>query len=787
MSLAKSTFPVTMRDRLAQVAYPPKPPGIALTIDNGDGNGPRDYTGAIDRESKLRLHRALNGPSQMEFSLRLREPAMVVPAAGAKVWMTRADGTLLFSGSTESEPSYEFLGWGESGPVYRLGVRASSDDRALDERAVPLARLFQDVSAGSAAKQMAADVAGTEIDCAGVAELDQLYDFEVERRRPWSEQVADLAARARAVYRVEDGKLWLEAIGVRSHLISENAANFVPDALTVRSAPPRAGDITVVGDTEPAAYVKDYFVGDATRTTFALSQRPLTRPQRALLEDDFAFLDPLKWQIADPANALACGGGQLAISGGTAVAGETTMVAIGRLQLGGTLILQHGTLTFTGDSSGILGGLYPGAIAQTECLAGFLVSTSAGQVSISALIEGAAAGNPFAVVGGHSYALRTRIYCAEHVRARQVWHSSAHPAGEPAGGETVAAQLRIVLDIGDTDLAQPATAPSWTILYEQLLEEAPAFAAYGLVNAASMHAQLALTRIWRGPEVGLDLAPAGELPHTALLGRLNDGGAAVLAPGAVLQFFEQTTPALQEQITVRYRASRTAAARVALNGPAAARALVCRVAAPRPATSRDCALAAEALLDDAAQPRCAGEYSAWREASDSDIRPGDAVQLDVPSRGLDLNAVIREVWLEPEDIGAARWLVRFRFANEGAEPLAIRTAAASRDPEPLTAMEAGSPAATIGGLAAAEVTSFGAGLIAVDAGQEPPQDGGFEVRSSDSGWDTEGASLITRAATREFVLDRTSRPADYYLRAFDGAVPPRYSDVSTILHVDYPL
>ena len=214
--------------------------------------------------------------------------------------------------------------------------------------------------------------------------------------------------------------------------------------------------------------------------------------------------------------------------------------------------------------------------------------------------------------------------------------------------------------------------------------------------------------------------------------------------------------------------------------------MVCRVTSPRPATSRDCALAAEALLDGTSQRRCAGEHSQWRDAGDPDVRPGDLVHLDVPSRGLDLDAVIREVWLEPEDVGAARWRVRFRYANEAAEPIAVRTAAASRDPEPVAAMPPGSPAA-IGGLAAAEVTSVSTGIVSVDAGQEPLPAGGIEVRSADDGWGTDSASLIARVYTREFVLGRTSRPAEYYLRAFDGSTPPRYSEVSTILHLDYPV
>jgi hypothetical protein len=785
MSIAKSSFPVTMRDRLAEVAYPAKPPGVTLRIDNGDDAGARDYTAAIDRESKIRLHRKLNAASQLEFCLRLRDPALVVPAAGAKIALALADGSILFTGSTVDEPSYDFLGWSDSGPVYRLGMRAVSDDRALDDRAVPMARLFHDVSAGAALRQMAVDVAGAELDCANVAELDKLQGFSVERRRPWSEQAAALASRARAAYRIEDGKLWLEPLGTRTHVVSEHDSDFAPDALKVRSRATRVTDVTVVGDAAPGAYVKEYFVGDAARAAFALSRRPLTRPQRTLLKDDFGTLDSMKWRIADPANALACDAGTLTLSGGTGSPTETMMLAIGRLPLAGSLVLQHGRAIFTGACDGVLGGLYPAQVTHADCLAGFLISTSGGSTAISALIQGAAVGDSFVVVTGHSYLLRTRLYCAEHARVEQVWHSSVHPAGTPLGGAAIAAQVRIVLEIADTDLSRPSQTPTWTTLCEQLLENAHGFADYGLLVSASMHAELSQTRVWRAPEVELTRTPAGEQPHAAMLGSQADGGVAVLAPGAVVEFFDQAVPAFDEQIAVRYRTSRDAVARVATAG-GGTRALVCKTTGPHAVSSRDCALAAEALLDDVSQRRCAGEYTMWKAASEANIRPGDMAHLDVPSRALDLDAVIREVWLEPEDIAAARWRVRFRFANEAAEPIAIETAVATRDPEPLAAGEPGAQPATIAALPAAEVYSFGATSIAIDAGQEPPENGGFEVRSEDGNWGSD-VGLIARFTTREFAVDRSSRPADYYLRAFDDSVPPRYSDVSTILHVDYPL
>jgi len=769
-----------MRDTLARVACPDAP-RVVLTIDNGDGA--RDYTAALDPETPLRVHRMLNAPSRAEFALRLRDPGLVVPVAGATVRIARSDGSILFIGTTDSEPAYELLGWGEAGPVYRLALAASGEEKALDEYAAPVGRVLHDVGAGTALKQMAADIAGPELDCGGVTELDKVHSLEIVRRRKWTEQAADLAAQARAAYRVEDGKVWLDPIGARSHQVSENDADFEPDALTLRIAAPLASDVTVVGDREAASYVKDYFVGDGARTTFALSHAPFTHAQQMLLRDDFTTLDPLRWRIQDPASALSCAGGQLVINGDGGAGNETAMSAIGRLQLGGVLIVQHGTVVFAGACEGVIGGLYASEASQAGCIAGFLVSTAEGEVSITALLNGATAGDPFTVVEGHAYTLRTRLYCAEYERARQVWHSSKHPAGSPLGGDPVPAKLRVVLEVGDIDLSQPVTAPEWTVLYEQSLENAPAFADYALMNVGTMHAQIAQLRAWRAPEVELECAPAGEASHTEMIGAMRDGGQARLQPGAMLQFSGDAAPGIDEQITVRYRTSQVAAGRVFAPDAGQARAMVCRVAAPQAATSEECALAAEALLDDVAQPRCSGEYSTWSDKF-ADVRPGDAVHLDVPSREADVDVIVREVWLEPQGDGRCR--ARFKFANEAESPIAIRTAEALHDPDSLDATEKGAQPCVIASLANAEITTFATGMIGVDAGQEPVEGGGFEIRRSDGGWGSD-AGLILRADSREFILERTSRVADYYLRAFDGSTPRRYSRFTTVLHVDYPL
>ena len=43
----------------------------------------------------------------------------IVPAGGARVIVSRDDGTKLFTGYLAEAPAYEYLGWGERGPGYR--------------------------------------------------------------------------------------------------------------------------------------------------------------------------------------------------------------------------------------------------------------------------------------------------------------------------------------------------------------------------------------------------------------------------------------------------------------------------------------------------------------------------------------------------------------------------------------------------------------------------------------------------------------------------------------------
>ncbi len=63
-----------------------------------------------------------------------------------------------------------------------------------------------------------------------------------------------------------------------------------------------------------------------------------------------------------------------------------------------------------------------------------------------------------------------------------------------------------------------------------------------------------------------------------------------------------------------------------------------------------------------------------------------------------------------------------------------------------------------------------------------------EARYTDEGWGAGyNGNLIGRFTSSSFTLTRYARAQNYFLRSYDGSVPPKYSRYSAALHVDYPL
>ena len=774
---------------------------MKLLIDNLDGQGALDFAARIESDNLPRIRRRLNLPAEMDLSLIGDDSAFLVPVPGARVELRREDGAALFTGYLLAAPEPEYLGWGEQCPVFRYQLHVLGDECLLDRKRPPARATYFQRTAGDVLKRSADERLPGAFDFSGVQDLDPLPSVEYDPQRPWSEDAAEIALRARAVYRAHDGHLSLAPIGATTHLLSEDSGDFDPAGLELRSSGVRLNDVVVTGRMEPRCYVHDYFLGDGLTLYFRLSHAPFTTYGALLLDEEYkAPLSPLLWALDDTGGAMGVSGGKLNVNGGRGD-GLTTLSFVEKIEMGGGVVLQHGEVTFSAASDGVLGGLYAGNISVAGCLAGFRIAPSGSQSSIRALVNGVATGSSITTVAGHRYALTTRLYATQIYRSAEIFHSSTHPAGNGRGGGTLAADVRVVLEVRDINPADPATlaAPS-TVLYEGVVSNAPAWCTYALIDSIGLHCALSFTRVRHASEAEVRTAIPNGPFRTRLAGDFAEGSECTVTDGPELAFFPEYVPMLNERIVVRYRSRGRALARVqdtasivtlARGDDDGVRAAMRAVEVPAPRTFAECETAALALLDDGGAG-WSGEYACWSDAlpgSAPEIWPGDSLSFSLPSRATAFTAVVREVLVEVADLESDLARYAIAFANESAAALAIASGAAHLASVPdVTATTETAGTTCLADLPLAEVTSITSTTVTVDAGVNPPAGGGFEVRRADGPWGADyDRNLVGRFTSRSFTVTRITRQVDFYVRQYDSANPRRYSRYSTALHVDYPL
>ncbi len=773
---------------------------MKITIDNLDERGPRDCTAYV--VEKPRVVRRLNQKAELRFSLVASDPDFVVPKNGARVTVGRINGADVFTGSLSAAPEYEYLGWSRQGPVYRYNLIATGDEDALDQKIVRRRFPFVARSAGDALRQLTEDLMPGVFDTSQIQDVDRLTSYASDPQKSWSEQAAQIALRAGGSYRVLNGKVIFTPLGQKSYALSESDQDFRPEGLSLVAGDGLINDVTVVGLIEPQAHVKDYFVGDGYTLKFYLSQVPFMSSNRTLLDEEYASLDPTRWKLNDPSGVITASRGKLVVVGGTGAADGTQLTFVEKIELGGTLVLQHGDVAFEGASNGILGGLYTNAISASSCFAGFDVTPVGGQSRIQARVNGNLVGPAITTSAAHRYVLTTRLYSSEVYRLQQLFHSAAHGAGAGLGGAAVIADVRVIVEVHDIDPANPATlVAASTVLFDDLVMNAPGFCSYALVSARDMHCSVAFTRILRGVNAEVRTALPGQSYRTQLAGSLSDGARCRLSMEPAVQFYPQSLPAPNELISVHYRGAGRALARVsdsasiaahAGNGDDGVRAVVRNVKAPSPRTTVDCELGAIAILDEAKGTAWSGEYKTWSDflpGAAADVFPGDALELDAPSRAASFQAIVREVEIQCADLADDHCLYAIRFADDVAQPMTIEFDAGQiRDALDLTATALSDVGMNfLSDLIGAEITQTSSTTVTIDAGIDPVL-GGVEVRWSDFGWGPDNdRNLVGRFTTRSFTVPRLGRVQDYFLRQYDNSTPTKYSRYSTALHLDYPL
>jgi len=779
---------------------------MKLMIDNLQGLGALDYTAWIDATVAARIERTLNEPGRLCFSLAADESGFVLPLSEARVTLAKENGELLFTGYLNESPAREYLGWGEKGPVYRYDLVAESDEVLLDQKALPNRAPFVARSAGSALRQLAVDLLPGGFDTSAVEDVDILTSYRVNTQKKFSAHAGEIAVAARASYRAMNDALVFTPVGKATYDIRESDAAFSPSRLKLTRPGCAVNDVTVIGLEEPQAYVRDYFVGDGLSLRFYLSQTPFQQSRGAFINEKYqdATLDPATWVVSDPQSAVSVAAQTLEVNGGTGQSGETSVSFVEQIEMGGAIKLQHGDVNFSSASRGVIGGLYAGGVSAS-CLAGFQITPNGSKSNIQAVVNGSVTGPVVTTTAGHRYVFTTYLYSMEVYRSGETYHSAVHPAGDGLGGATKPADVRIVLEVQEINPADPHTlvAPA-TVLYDDVMTNIADYCTYALVNAASMYCSIAYTYAAHISLAEIRTALPNSPYVTQLVGSLSDGGECRIASSTTLDFYPQYVPPLNTLIVASYRGSGRAVAEVVNPESIASisneiddgvRGIVRVMESPSARTEEDCENAALAILDHAADEAWGGSYETWSDflpGQATDIFPGDAVSVDVPSQAAAFTAIVRKVNIEVVDPANDRGLYNIEFANDSAQPLSYQDSASGTG---ISLQDAAARLTNdqvgnyyLPSLTSAQVTQVTSTTVLVDLGISPANGCGVEVRPHDFGWGAANdRNLVGRFNTRTFNLARLARTQTYFLRLYDASSPARYSRYAAALHVDYPL
>ena len=787
---------------------------MILTIDNSAGLGPIDYSAAIAADVPLKIERTLNRPSILTGLLSLGKGtggSLPIPARRARVIATSANNIVLFTGYLAIEPVALYAGVATTGPVYRYQISAISDEWLLDKLPLPYTRATLATPAGTALQSFTQRTDTGLISTTAVSAGRTIGVFEPSQTETWSANAGAIASSGYSAYRVLSGALTVQPAGTISHALNFDAApdasgNAVSiDALKTAAIKELANDVTLSGAIEPTAYISETFAGDGVTTVFQLSESPF-RPaagNRNVVTDSFnqALIDQQIWSIVDPGSHLSLGAAGLILSGGNGYDGQTTLTAIDSVEIGGTLVIEAGSVMINTASQGVLCGLYSGTAEIANCFVGYNVRQSTGITVITPLINGVEVGTTLTVPPTHVYTLRIRLHCPEIQRLLQTFYATVDGSVESFGGGAISAPATVVFDL--IDLGASSNTPA-TILYDGSLAapitSTPAVCTFCLANVAQIFGSIGYVKVTQTGSAWAVSTLASGLPQTRLIGIAGEGVDCEISGTGKVTFFAGRIPVAGETIAFHYRADQRAVIRIAdaasivgeTIGIVPGRAQwLGKVLKPVSRSTPDCENAALAVLSFATSRAAAiaGTYAGINLQQTADVWPGDI--LAITQNGASLNVMVRSVALESTPSYPEALSYKLSFANDWADSLGLTLseAIASDAILPPSARTTSQLAAgtVLPNLQQLQLVSATTSALQVDAGQAPPPGGGFEVRRRDGAFGPSIAQdLVLRSPVRSFSIPREAQVERYYVRMFDASNPPLYSRFSSAVFINLP-
>ncbi|MEO6815624.1 MAG: hypothetical protein ABI177_02890 [Edaphobacter sp.] len=770
---------------------------MKIMIDNLDGAGAVDYSNAVSAGGPLKIERVLNAPSICSGMLDVSATTLAVPVRRGRVVVTSDAGVVLFTGYAATEPERIYAGVATMGPVYRYAFSAVSDEWLLNKQSSVLSGAGLAQASGALLTTLTNRVDAGLFTTTGVAQGRVVGVFEPIEAATWSENAGQLASATYAAYRVLAGAVTLQPAGSVTHALSDGDGTLQIAALKTASVKELANDVTVSGEIEPGAYIGETFAGDGTTTVFQLAQKPF-RPKKTanssnLLTDSFnqGAFNTRVWRVTDPGAHLGFGAAGLSLMGGNGFDGQTTLTAIDAVELGGTLVIEAGSLQLTAGSTGIVCGLYSGTVESANCFAGYNVRQSGGATIAVPFVNGVEVGTALTLLNGHTYTLRMRLHSVEAQRVLQSFYAMVDGVVQSFGGGVIPAPMSVVFEVQDLGAASNSPA---TILYDGAVANSAASCSFVAVNSVQLFGSMGYCRLTQTGSAWVVSTLADGTKFTRLIGAAGEGVDCTVSATGKVTFLTGRVPVAGELVTVTYRGEQRAVARLENAASVAAEAAgnmpgtaqwLGKVVSPAARSSADCENAALAVLSFSTS-RAAAIAGTYAAVNPADVWPGDV--LAIASGGTTMSVVARKV----EIVDGAAWpevlTYRIAFANDWAEGLGLKLSEA-------IAADALLPqtAATIAGnflmnLQQLQIVSATGTALQVDAGIAAPTGGGFEVRRRD--WDFGPGvdqDFVLRSLVRNFTIPREAQVERYYVRMYDGSTPPVYSRFSSAVFTDLPV
>lgn len=768
---------------------------MKITIDNLDGAGAVDYSGAVCADAALKIERVLNAPSRCSGMLDVA--TLPVPARRGRVVVTSDAGVVLFTGYVATEPESIYAGVATMGPVYRYAFSAVSDEWLLDKQSAVLSGAGYAQAGGALLTTLTNRVDAGLFTTTGVLAGRNVGVFEPAQAAMWSENAGELASATYAAYRVVGGAVSMQTAGAVTHALSDGDGTLQIAALKTASVKELANDVTLSGEMEPAAYISETFAGDGTTTVFQLSQTPF-RPKKTanssnLLTDSFneGAFNSRMWQVTDPGAHLGFGAAGLSLNGGNGFDGQTTLTAIDAVEMGGTLVIEAGSLQLTAGSTGIVCGLYSGTVESANCFAGYNVRQSSGATIAVPFVNGAEVGTALTLLSGHTYTLRMRLHCVEAQRVMQSFYAMVDGSVESFGGGAIAAAMSVVFEAQDLGAASNTPA---TILYDGAVASSAASCSFVAVNSVQLFGSMGYCRLTQTGSAWVVSTLANGTKYTRLIGAAGEGVDCTVSATGKVTFLAGRVPVAGELVTVLYRGEQRAVARLENAASVAAEAAggmpgtaqwLGKVVLPAARSSADCENAALAVLSFSTS-RAAAVAGTYAAVNPADVWPGDV--LAIASGGTTMSVVVRGVAI----VDGAAWpemlTYRIVFANDWAEGLGLKLSEALAADALLPQTAATTAGDFLANLQQLQMVSATGTALQIDAGTAAPAGGGFEVRRRD--WDFGPGvdqDLVLRSPVRNFTIPREAQVERYYVRMYDGSTPPVYSRFSSAVFTDLPV